>query len=172
VKNNLFKAYALIVGQLMSLILTAYMVGYHLYTYNIVLNAAKVHLWLQFLLTIFLSYSLYHFVRVTKISSKMRKAAREQKESNSKRIELLIYALTLSIVFASIFYTAPFRKYYPSSIEYGVYFYNTILQLLLLISLMGTDNHLSKDFIKKKQTHAGAGAASAVLLFYIYFQLM
>lgn len=148
------------------------MMFYHLAQFDILLKPVKVHLLIQTLLIISLTYTTSHFIKIIKLSSKMRKAAREQRESNSKRIEMLIFALTLSIVFASIFYTAPFRKYYPTSIEYGVYFYNTIVQLLLLITLMGTDTHMSKEFIKKKQTYAGVGAASGVLLFYIYIQLM
>jgi len=171
-KEKSVKAYAVILGQAMSVILTIYMVIYHLAQFDILLKPVKTHLWVQILLSLGITYTTFHFIKIIKLSSMMRKAAREQRESNSKRIEMLIYALTLSIVFASLFYTAPFQRYYPTSFEYGIYFYNTIVQLLLLISVMGTDSHMTKEFIKKKQTYAGVGVASGVLLFYVYVQMM
>jgi len=148
------------------------MVGYHLYTYDILLKSSKVHLWLQLILTIALSYCLYHFVRVTKISSKMRKVAREQREANSKRIEMLIFVLMLTLIFFALFYTAPFRRYYPSSLEYVVYLYNSFFELLLLISIISSHEHVTKKFIQTKQKYAGVGAAAGLVLFYIYFQLI
>lgn len=144
----------------------------HLYKFDILLKPVKVHLAIQLLLALVLLYATHRFIRIIKLSSQMRKAAREQRESNSKRIETLIFVLTMSIVFASLFYTAPIRRYYPSSVEYVVYFYNTFVQLLLLISVMGTNTHTSKEFIRKKQTYGGVGAVSGALLFYIYIQLM
>lgn len=171
-KNILFKAYALIIGQLMSLLLTVYMVIYHLYTYNILLKATKVHLWLQLILSMILIYALYHFIRVIKISSKMRKAAQEQREANSKRVEVLVFTLMMILLFSSLFYTAPYRRYFPTYLEYAVYFYNSFFQLLLLISVVTTHTHVTDKFIKTKQKYAGVGAAFGLVLFYIYVQLI
>jgi hypothetical protein len=148
------------------------MVILHKVRYDILLNTIEVHLALQFLLSLFLSYGLYHFVRIVKLSSKMRKVAQEQREANSQRIELLVFILMVILVFFALFYTSPFRRYYPTYLEYTVYFYNSLLELILLISIIGTDNHTSKKFVKTKQLFAGVGALIGLILFYVYYQLM
>ena len=171
-KNLLVKSYVLAVGQLASILVVVYMVFIHKMRYDILLNTIEVHLGLQLLLSLFLSYGLFHFIRVVKISSKMRKAAQEQREANSKRIELLVFTLMMMLIFSALFYTTPFRKYYPTHLEYVVYYYNSLVELILLISIIGADNHTSQKFIKTKQKYAGVGAASGLVLFYVYYQLM
>lgn len=171
-KNLLLKSYVLAIGQLASILIAAYMIILHKIRYDILLKTIEIHLGLQLLLSIFLSYGLYHFIRVIKISSKMRKAAQEQREANSKRIELLVFTLMMILIFSALFYTTPFRRYYPTNMEYAVYFYNSLVELILLISIIGTDNHTSQKFIKTKQKYAGVGAISGLVLFYVYYQLM
>ena len=171
-KNLLYKSYALGVGQLASALVAVYMLFLHKIKYDMVLKTIEVHLGFQFFLSILLSYGLYHFIRITKISSKMRKAAREQREANSRRIEVLIFMLMMTLIFFALFYTAPYRRYYPSSLEYGVYLYNSFFELLLLISIISSQAHVTKKFIQAKQKYAGVGAAVGLVLFYIYYQLI
>ncbi len=171
-KSKLILAYALLLGQIVLLATSAYMFYYHLSINNILFKATKVHLSIQIILCIGLIYSLHHFIRVIKISSKMRKAAREQREAKSKRIEVLVYALMTALIFTSLFYTVPFRRYVPLTIEYGIYIFNSVLQLLMLISLISAHAESSEEFSKSKQKYAATGAASGLLLFYVYFQLI
>ena len=102
----------------------------------------------------------------------MRKAAREQREAKSKRIELLILTLMGTLIFFSLFYTVPLRVYVPSFIEYTVYLCNSALQFFLLITLINSRDGSSEKLSRSKQRYAITGAGVGLLLFYIYFQLI
>jgi L-asparagine transporter-like permease len=155
-----------------SIFTVAYMVYYHLSILNVFLRATETHLWFQFIISVILLYAVYHFIRIIKISTKMRKAAREQREAKSKRIEVLIFTLMLALVFSSLFYTVPYKYYFPSHLEYSVYLFNSIFQLLLLISMITSHAESNEKIIKKKQRYAATGAGTGLLMFYIYIQLM
>ncbi len=102
----------------------------------------------------------------------MRQAAREQREAKSKRVEIMVFGLMLSLVFYSLFYTVPFRYYYPTNFEYIVYYVNSFIQLLLLISLISAHAKTNDNIMKKKQRYAAFGAGFGLLLFYVYLQLL
>jgi hypothetical protein len=171
-KNKLYLAYTLGAGQVLSLITTIYLVFHQKLTYKLLFRSTEVHFWFQFLIAVILLYTVYHFIRIINISLKMRKVAREQREAKSKRIELLILTLMFAFIFYALFYTVPFRYYFPSDWEYFVYFFNSLLMLLMLISLISSHAEASKDFIKAKQKYAGIGAVAGFLSFYIYIQLI
>ena len=102
----------------------------------------------------------------------MRKAAGLKKEVKSKRIQLLILFLMSSLVFYSLFYTVPMNKYVPSAYQTIAYYINSFTQFLLLISLVGSHEIASQEFVKSKQKYAGVGAAMGLLTFYVYFQFI
>jgi hypothetical protein len=171
-KNKIALSCILVAGLISSLGTSIFMFYDHSTRYNLLFRSTKVHLWYQIMIGLFLLYCIYHFVRIAKLSSKMRKAAQEQREAKSRRFELLIFALMLSLLFHSLFYTVPGMKYYPTSWEYGIYLFNSFLQLLLLISVISSHAEASEAFIKKKQKYAITGAVSGILLFYVYYQLI
>ncbi len=169
--NKLILSKTLGVGLVASLTTSLYMFYHHQAKYKLLFKSTEVHLWFQLIIGAIVIYCLYHFVRIAKVSSKMRKAAQEQREAKSRRFELLIFALMLSLLFFSLFYTVPGVKYYPTSLEYGVYLFNSFLELLLLISVISSHAEASKTFIMKKQKYAITGAVSGILLFYVYYQI-
>lgn len=52
------------------------------------------------------------------------------------------------------------------------YYINSFLQLILLVSLIGSHEEAAIDFVKSKQKYAGTGAACGLLIFYTYFELL
>ncbi len=165
-------AYSLIVGQLVSILMAGYMVYVNHSLYSVLLSSTRVHLWVQVLINLLLIYFTFHLIRILNISSKMRQAAREQREAKSKRVEMMVFGLMLSLVFYSLFYTVPFRYYYPTYLEYTVYYVNSFIQLLLLINLISTHSKTNDNIMKRKQRYAAFGAGFGLVLFYIYLQLL
>jgi hypothetical protein len=170
-RNKIVLAYVLTLGLLASLATSLYMFYDHYSAYNLLFRSTKVHLWCQVIIGVFLLYCVYHFVRISKLSSKMRKAAQEQREAKSRRFELLIFALMLSLLFHSLFYTVPGVKYATTTWEFGVHLFNSLLELLLLISVISAHAEASASFAKKKQKYAITGAVLGILLFYVYYQV-
>lgn len=171
-KYRLLLSYVLSVIQLLLIVIALYFVSMMAFEGKFILRAMKYHYWIEVALSLFLLYSLFHFARTSKASSKMRKAAGVQKEVKSKRIQVLIFFLMLSLIFYSLFYTVPMIKYIPFTLQGIVYYLNSMLEFLLLIALVGSHEDASVDFVKSKQKYAGVGAAFGLTLFYIYFQLI
>lgn len=171
-KNRFLLSYALGVIQLLILSIGIYLLMERSIEGKYILRAMKYHLWFEIGISILISYSLFHFIRTVKASAKMRKAAGLQKEVKSKRIQLLILFVMTGMVYYSLFYTVPMNKYIPGRLQSILYYTNSFLQFLLLISLIGSHESASEEFIKSKQKYAGVGAACGLALFYTYFQLI
>ncbi len=170
-KHKMPISYLLIVGQVCLIVDVLYIFANRLINKQFLFRVTETHLWNQVILAAILLYSLYHFIRIKKASITMRKAAGQQREIKSKRIEMLIFSLMVSLIFYCLFYTVPMRKYIPILAESLLYYGNTLLQLLLLIRLISSDDEVNKTFIQSKQKYAGAGAFTGLLIFYIYFVL-
>lgn len=146
---------------------------FHYYEkHGMLLRGIKVHLYLQFIIGAILLYGIYHFIRIKKIASKMRKAASQQRVVKSKRIEILIFGLLLALLFFSLFYTVPGRRYNTQTWEDAVYLINLVLAFFMLTSLFSTVNEAEKKSVKSKQQYAIAGGIAGLLLYYVYYQLI
>lgn len=102
----------------------------------------------------------------------MRKEAGKKREIKSKRIELLMLFLMISLIFHSLYFTVPMSKYHPSFYEQIIYYIMAFLQFIMLVTLVSSHEGVSEDFAKSKQKYAGVGALSGLILFYAYFALL
>lgn len=167
-KQKPLLAYLTAAGQIIGLIVLALTYFGKLFNEEIIFKSTKTHSLFQIGFAALLIYSLYHFIRIKKESSKMRVAARQQKEAKSKRIQFLIFSLITSVMFWSLFYTVPVSKYTASLWEHAVYIVNGVLQLLLLITVINSTDESSKEFHRSKQRYALVGIVWGVVLFYLY----
>lgn len=165
-------SYFLIVLQAVIFCVACYLFLFYKLEGKYIIRAMKYHLWIDILNSIFIVYGLFRFINTLNASSRMRKAAGAQKEIKSKMIQLLILFLMVSLVFYSLYYTVPMAKYVASNYQRGIYYFTSGIQLVMLVSLIGSHEKASMDFVKSKQKYAGVGAAIGLLLFYTYFVLL
>ena len=167
--SNKTLAFCLSAGQIILIALAVAVPLMQWYWQDLVFKATETHMWLQFVLAILLAYSASRYSRTTNKSQKMRRAAGTTKEIKSKRIELLIFSIMVSVVFYVMFYIVPMRKYSPESWEWVIYLLNTLLAFLLLIRLVSSHDTAGLEFIKSKQKYAGAGALAGLGCFLFYY---
>lgn len=140
--------------------------------HGMMLRSVKVHLYLQLVIAAVVLYGIYHFIRIKKVALAMRKAPGEQREIKSKRIEILIFGLLLALLFISLFYTVPGRRYNTNLLEDIVYLTNLGLEFLMLASLFSSHNEANRAYIKSKQRYAIAGGIAGLLIYYTYYQFV
>ncbi|MEL7001453.1 MAG: hypothetical protein AAFN93_01830 [Bacteroidota bacterium] len=169
-KNKLRLAYVVGFGQVFALLLTGYMIFHYYTSHGTLLKSVRSHLTIQVIIGLFLLYSIYHYLKIKKISSKMRKAAQTAREAKSKRVEILIFSLLLALLFFSLFYTVPGRRYTPSTWELSIYLVNSLLEFFMLTSLFSSSTEGNPTWTKSKQRYGILGALSGLLLFYVYYQ--
>lgn len=167
--SNKTLAYSLLLGQIILIILAALIPVMQWFKQDLVFKATETHMWLQFILAVILAYGLSRYTTTADKTKKMRKAAGTRKEIKSKRIELLIFAIMVSIVFYSLFYLVPMRKYMAEPWEWLIYLLNSALSLLILIRLVSSHESMGLDFVKSKQKYAGAGALAGLGCFLFYY---
>ncbi|MEQ8926828.1 MAG: hypothetical protein RLO81_13495 [Fulvivirga sp.] len=171
-KNKPWLSYLLLISQAGVLLgaLTVF-INSHI-SYTIIYRTVKYHVAIEVVLSVFLIYSVRHYILTVRASSVMRKEAGKKREIKSKRIELLIFFLMISLIFHSLFMTVPMNKYLLSTIEWVLMLINCLLQFIMLIKLISTHEGVSEDFVKSKQKYAGVGAFFGLALFYTYFILL
>ncbi|QSE98479.1 hypothetical protein [Fulvivirga lutea] len=171
-KNKPWLSYLLFVSQAAVLSTSLIVLISNYFSYSIIYRTIRYHVGIEVVLSLLLLYSIRHYINTIRASSSMRKEAGKKREIKSKRIELLIFFLMISLLFHSLFITVPMNKYLPSTIEWGLLLSNCLLQFIMLIKLISSHEGVSEDFVKSKQRYAGTGALLGLALFYTYFIIL
>ncbi|MEL7145392.1 MAG: hypothetical protein AAFO69_03420, partial [Bacteroidota bacterium] len=142
-KNILAKM--LLALELLLLILTVYMFVNYAMSDTGLLKRPRIHLTFQLLLIAPAALAISRYIKMSGISSKMRKQARDQRMVRSKAVEQLIFVLLVNIIFHGLFFTYSPGRYQSTTVENSMYIACLLLQFLVIGQMVTLQSDNSKS---------------------------
>ena len=171
-KNRYLLPKLLLIGELILLSVTIYMLMEYYFSDTGLLKRTRLHLTFQIIISAAAVLTITRFLQIKGISDKMRKQARDQRVARSRTVESLIFVLLVNILFYGLFFTYSPGRYQPTFTENGTYLLCLLLQFLVIGQMVTLQSDNSKQSSKNNFAFSAAGALAGLLLYITYYTMM